>query len=898
MTSNSRGADSRRLPSRQSVLELFSREARALHAKEIQTALDVAEISYPGLLRMLDDMAMSGVLDARNGNNFILSSGSREGNRAKDPLDAAPESARADAEQDAARTLAARVRTDTERDAARVRTDAEREVARASSARKRPEADQPEPKPSPAKKGFPEAIFAPKTQAPAVAPSAGMAKAPGKQRGETREGFLSVTPRGAGFVSSVGASGDDVFVPRESLGGAMHGDRVEVTLLTRGQRGFEGTINKIIDRGITRVAGVLRRRGRSAWLEPDDTRVRGPITLTATVDTSGPEGNSGNDGDAAVVTIIRYPILPDENPEGMLTAVLGRPGELSVEAAKVLVTQQIEEVHTVEAVREAEAYGLTVPAAMLEGREDLTHLPLPTIDPEDARDHDDAVWVERTQDGGYRAWIAIADVSSYVKPGTAIDAEALARGCSVYLPNRAIPMLPRALSSNLCSLLPDVIRLCLCAEVTVDAGGNVTGERLIRGFMNSRAKLNYGGVARALGYTTEPAAQEQAEQMVEGLKVAAELSRLLRGRRMKRGALDFELPEAKIILDEAGLPIDVERRSQDPGVKKAYQLIEELMLLGNEVVARWLVAKQVPTIFRVHPAPDPTKLEKFTVLCTELGIPVDAGITQDPKELSDLLKRLAAHPKAAVLNMLLLRSMKQAAYEITNGGHFGLASKAYVHFTSPIRRYPDLVVHRAVHAVLLNERVDRSDEAQGKLAEAALLASKNERRAMEVEREIGNLYRAFLMRDKVGERYEGSVTGLAGGGVYVALDDPFVDVLVKFESLGGIGWELDDTGLRAVSGHGTEVKLGDRMEVEIIDVQILRRTVYARRIVGDGEDQQRHQRRPNKGNDKNGKPPRRDKSGAKKAKAEIRNRVRKVEQRSKKPDSAPKPSGGRNKKRR
>ena len=169
---------------------------------------------------------------------------------------------------------------------------------------------------------------------------------------------------------------------------------------------------------------------------------------------------------------------------------------------------------------------------------------------------------------------------------------------------------------------------------------------------------------------------------------------------------------------------------------------------------------------------------------------------------------------------------------------------------------------------------------------------------MEVEREIGNLYRAFLMRDKVGERYEGSVTGLAGGGVYVALDDPFVDVLVKFESLGGIGWELDDTGLRAVSGHGTEVKLGDRMEVEIIDVQILRRTVYARRIVGDGEDQQRHQRRPNKGNDKNGKPPRRDKSGAKKAKAEIRNRVRKVEQRSKKPDSAPKPSGGRNKKRR
>jgi ribonuclease R len=690
-----------------------------------------------------------------------------------------------------------------------------------------------------------------------------------------REGFVSITPRGAGFVASLGAPGDDVFVPRECIGGAMHGDRVEVTVIARGARGPEGTILKIIERGTKRVAGVLRRRGRSAWLEPDDTRIRGPIILSATVDTTGPEGNSGEDGDAAVASISRYPLLPDENPEGVLEAVLGRPGELSVEIKKVLVTEQIEELHSEAAVAEAEAYGLEVPAEMLVGREDLTHLPLPTIDPEDARDHDDAVWVERTNDGGYTAWIAIADVSSYVRPGTKIDEESLARGCSVYLPSRAIPMLPRALSSNLCSLLPDVIRLCLCAEVTLDAGGNVRGERLIRGFMNSRAKLTYGGVARALGYSELPEKQEKAEEMVDGLKVAAELSRMLRSKRMKRGAMDFELPEAKIILNDEGQPVDVERRAQDAGVKKAYQLIEELMLLANEVVARWLVAKESPTVFRVHPAPDQKKLEKFIGLCGELSIQVDADIALDAKKLSTLLKSLADHPKAAVLNMLLLRSMKQAAYDVTNLGHFGLASKAYVHFTSPIRRYPDLVVHRAVHGILSGQKIDRSDEAKKTLAEAALTASKNERRAMEVEREIGDLYRAYLMRDKVGARYEGTVTGLAGGGIYVALDSPFVDVMVKFDALGGSGWELDDTGLRATGGNGQEVKLGDRLLVEIIDVAILRRTVYARRISGGGDDPARGKRSRERG----AEGPAKGAPGAKAAKRDVRAKVRKVESR-------------------
>ena len=470
---------------------------------------------------------------------------------------------------------------------------------------------------------------------------------------------------------------------------------------------------------------------------------------------------------------------------------------------------------------------------MLEGREDLTHLPLPTIDPEDARDHDDAVWVERTSDGGYTAWIAIADVSSYVRKGTILDAESMKRGCSIYLPDRAIPMLPRPLSSNLCSLLPDVIRLCLCVVADIDAGGHVKRAKVVRGFMTSRAKLTYGGVARALGMSDVPPKDPKAEELIDGLRVAQECSRLLRVQRMKRGSLDFDLPEAKIILDDKGHPKDVIKRTQDPGMKKAYALIEDLMLLANECVATWLTSLEIPTVYRVHAPPDEKKLMILAAMCEQLGVPFDIEDARDPKKLQALLKSFAGHPQANVLNMLLLRSMKQATYDTVNIGHFGLASKSYLHFTSPIRRYPDLVVHRTVHSELLGERGHKGTAAAEKLGEAALAASTAERKAMEIEREVVDLYRAVMMRDRIGERYEGTVTALVGSGMFVQLDSPFVDVLVRLEDLGGDRWELDEEKMRVTAPRsGESIGLGDRLMIEIIDVQILRRTVYGRRIGG------------------------------------------------------------------
>lgn len=692
----------------------------------------------------------------------------------------------------------------------------------------------------------------------------------GSDRGPERQGLLTVHPRGFGFVASLDAAGDDVFVPPEALGGAMHGDRVKVRITARGARGAEGQVVAIVERGVKRIAGTLRRKGRSAWVEPDDSRVRGPIVLTRAVDVEraeGGAGNSGSDGDAVIVTLTRWPESPSENPEGAIETVLGRPGTLSVEAAKILVLEAIAEEHSEKAVAEAQSYGDEVPAAMKEGREDLRHLPLPTIDPEDARDHDDAVWVERTPGGGYRAWIAIADVSTYVTPGTALDDEAKARGCSVYLPDRAIPMLPRALASNLCSLLPDVDRLCLCADVELDASGQVVSSRLVRGVMKSRAKLTYGGVARALGLSSEPAREPAADEMVDGLRVAYELSRHLRGRRMKRGALDFELPEAKVVLDpKTREPVDIMRRAGDPGVKKAYQLIEELMLLGNETVARWCLERDIPTIYRVHQPPDEKKLDRFAAMCETLGIGFDIEDTRDPRKLADLLKSFSDHPLAPVLNSLLLRSMKQATYDPVNVGHFGLASKAYLHFTSPIRRYPDLVVHRIAHEVLAGHTPRRDGEAREKLAEAALTSSIAERRAMEVERAIVDLYRTFLMKDHIGERYEGTVTAVVGAGVFVQLDAPFVDVMVRLEDLGGENWEVDDDALRVVAPRsGDVVALGDRMVVEIVDAALLRRTVYARRAVAGDAGHRRPSKKDDRRDARKGRGPQPAPKGAKTA---------------------------------
>ncbi len=379
--------------------------------------------------------------------------------------------------------------------------------------------------------------------------------------------------------------------------------------------------------------------------------------------------------------------------------------------------------------------------------------------------------------------------------------------------------------------------MCVIAEI--DRSGTVKKFEIVEGLMRSAAKLTYGGVARALGFDPESPQQPLAEAMKDDLVVLQELTERLRKNRMDRGALNLDLPEARVVLDdETGAPTEVKKRATRPGLKRAYSLVEEMMLLANELVAQWLGDKGAPAIYRVHGKPDSEKLERLATVTATLNVDVDLSELQEPLGVARFLKDIAKHERKDVLEMLLLRSLKQAVYDIENVGHFGLASERYVHFTSPIRRYPDLRVHRQIKHILRGGKIDKSDEAREDMSAAAGEASRRERAAMEVEREVLNLYRAVYMRKHIGDVFEGRVTGISGGGLYLSIDDPCVDVMILFDSLGPDRYEMDENELGVVGERsGDHIMLGDRLTIKITDAAILRRTVYASRVLGDEDEE-------------------------------------------------------------
>jgi ribonuclease R len=392
-------------------------------------------------------------------------------------------------------------------------------------------------------------------------------------------------------------------------------------------------------------------------------------------------------------------------------------------------------------------------------------------------------------------------------------------------------MLPQLLAADLCSLLPDQERYCMCVIAELDGNGSVKRFDVVEGLMRAAAMITYDSAARTLGFTEKPALSPQAEAFKKTLRVLSSVSTKLRRARMKRGALDLDLPEPKLTLDDAGHPTDIQQRTHDPGIKRAYQIVEELMLLANELVARWLGHRHSPAIYRVHGRPDEEKLMRLGSVAEALGAPFDLEALQDPKGLNKWLKRIDKHPRKRVLEGLLLRSLKQAAYDIVNIGHFGLASDAYLHFTSPIRRYPDLLVHRAIKRLLHGGDPELSPDETEELRMAATHSSTRERAAMSVEREIVDLYRALFAKDLIGELLEGTITALVGGGIYVNVDAPFIDVFIPFEGMGPDRYVLSDDELSLIGQRSGEfISLGDTLVFELVDVSILRRTIYGRRI--------------------------------------------------------------------
>ncbi len=476
----------------------------------------------------------------------------------------------------------------------------------------------------------------------------------------------------------------------------------------------------------------------------------------------------------------------------------------------------------------------------IESREDLRQLHFVTIDPLTARDYDDAVAVEQGPHGSTRIWVAVADVSEYVEEGSPMDLEARARGCSLYLPDRAIPMLPPALSSDICSLVPHQDRLAMVVRFDLAPDGKIVSEGCSAAVIHSQGQLDYSSVAAALEGDFRGRRSEYTQHL-EQLERLQQVAVALRKRRMARGSLDLDLPEQQAVLDEDD-PCrvrDIVESRPDAPTKQAYNLIEELMLAANEVVARQFVAAKMETIWRVHAPPLPGALVQLSAVMGSYGINVDAARLSAQKSVARLLAQLKDHRAQRPLSYLVLRALKQAVYGVVNLGHFGLGSQAYLHFTSPIRRYPDLHVHRMLKSVLRDQGLPAgrplSTEITQKhqLAGLARDASDAERRSIKVERDVRNLYAASLMRDRIGDKLWGTITGITSFGFFVSLDHPFVEGLIKLDSIDD--WlDFDPERLRLYARSGRVFSLGDRVQVEVVDTSVARRQIDLKLLEEEG----------------------------------------------------------------
>lgn len=623
-------------------------------------------------------------------------------------------------------------------------------------------------------------------------------------------GVVQGHPEGFGFVVPDQKGLEDIYLDRREMRRVMHGDRVLVRQ-ERGRRGdARGHVVKVLERGQQRLVGVVRTDGPRAFLVPMDPRVAPGIPLQ--------DPGSARSGQVAAAEMTRYG-TGYAPPEARLQRVLGAPDDPEVQAQAVIFRYGWPQEFSEEARQEADRLGPRPDPAEIASRRDLRALAAFTIDGETARDFDDAVGVERTPDRGYRLYVSIADVAHYVPRGSPVDVEAYARGTSVYFPDRALPMLPEALSSGLCSLKAGTDRLCRTALLEVNRKGEVERAEVFPSVVRSAARLTYTEVGRIL-VDRDASVTGRYAGLGEPLRVMEELAHLLMERRNARGSLDFQLPETEIVLDERRMPTDVRRAERTI----AHRIIEEFMIAANEAVARYLQERKFPCVYRVHEGPDEDTLDAIAPFLSTLGYPLPRSREKAaPGDVRRVLEACRGKPEERVVNRMLLRSMKQACYDPDNVGHFGLASEAYLHFTSPIRRYPDLVVHRLLDQAMSGRRPDprAREELAAYLREAADHGSARERLAMDAEREMVDIKKAQFMTDKIGQTCTGVVTDLAGFGFFVELDAWFVEGLVSLKSLQDDFYRYYETA-HVIKGqnHGRSFRMGDAVTVRVARVKL------------------------------------------------------------------------------
>jgi ribonuclease R len=646
-------------------------------------------------------------------------------------------------------------------------------------------------------------------------------------------GRLHVNPAGFGFVApekkADGEVQPDIYIPAFALAEAMHGDTVVVRVEKHTEKGLEGRLVKILERAHERVVGRFEVDGSGlGYVVPFDRR------LVADIQIPTGQASSAEPGDMVVVSMTRWPTAT-RGPAGSVSEVLGRIDEPGVDTQIIIRKYGIPDAHPPEVVAEAQAIGSAVREHDLKGRTDFRPVTTVTIDGEHARDFDDAITLERLPNGHYWLGVHIADVSHYVEEGSALDEEAYARGTSVYFTERAVHMFPHELATGLCSLNPHVDRLVQTCLMEVDRRGHVVRYEMHDGVINSDERMTYTDVNAILtGEGEAAAARLRYGRLIPFFQLMEELFGVLNGRRRRRGAIDFDLPEAEVVLGEDGLIDDIVASERNV----AHRIIEEFMLLANETVAAHLVNHGVPSLHRVHEAPDSQKVAEFEAFITPLGYSLAAtGRALKPMHFQRLIDRMKGTPEERPIAALMLRTMQKARYDAVSLGHFGLAAEHYTHFTSPIRRYPDLVVHRMLRASRRGPFASgtsvigpfdgaRLEDLAEQLPETARQASEMERRADDAERELLQWKKVRFMADKVGDEYQGFVTGVAPFGLFVELVEHYVEGLVHVSSMADDYYRFVEQQ-HVLFGENTKktYRLGGKVTVQVVRVDLERRQI-------------------------------------------------------------------------
>ncbi|WP_312309893.1 ribonuclease R [Stenotrophomonas indicatrix] len=639
-------------------------------------------------------------------------------------------------------------------------------------------------------------------------------------------GVVIANPEGFGFLRPV-EGGDDLFLPPYEMRKVMHGDKVLARVTGIDHRGRrEGSIARVLERGMTRLIGRFSVEMGINYVVPDDKRIQRNVQVP-------PDQTGGaNDGQLVVCELTQ---APDSRrpPIGRIIAVLGDKLTASLVVETAIHGHELPFEFPQEVLDEAASVPLVVEPAMIGGRVDLRSTPLVTIDGEDAKDFDDAVYCEPNADG-FRLVVAIADVSNYVRPGTPLDDEAQKRATSVYFPGFVVPMLPETLSNGICSLMPKVDRMCFVCDMQIDREGQVTGSRFYEAVMNSHARLTYTQVWQAVG-EDDAGAKAFIGELLPQVQRLHQLYKVLSKARSKRGAIEFESSEVRFVLDNRGEVTQAGMLVRND----AHKLIEECMIAANVEAAKYLLSRHVPAPYRVHEKPPETKYADLLEFLKEFKLSLPPWSKVRPGDYTKLLKKIRDRPDATLLESVLLRSQSLAVYSPDNNGHFGLALEAYAHFTSPIRRYPDLLVHRAIKHALSGKPLDKFTYTAREMAALALQCSERERRADEAEREVDERYRAAWMEKHVGGQFDGVISGVTSFGLFVELADSKVQGLVHVTQLPQDYYKFDATR-KTLTGErrGSSYRLGDQVRILVLKASMEERKIDFRLVEHKGEEEE------------------------------------------------------------